>query len=108
MSGLAAGVGVSLAAIATPTAATTPDNDDSAGGGGGGGRVVNGGGPVLDPVSDHQACQLRLGSVWVGSSYEKLPSTLTQTEPIGQQVTSSGQLEFWDPKVIKKAEFGQE
>ena len=56
MSGLAAGVGVSLAAIATPTAATTPDNDDSAGGGGGGGRVVNGGGPVLDPVSDHQAC----------------------------------------------------
>ena len=52
MSGLAAGVGVSLAAIATPTAATTPDNDDSAGGG----RVVNGGGPVLDPVSDHQAC----------------------------------------------------
>ena len=48
-----------------------------------------------------------IGSVWVSSSYEKLPSTLTQTEPIGQQVTSSGQLKFRDPKVIKKAEFGQ-
>ena len=48
-----------------------------------------------------------IGSVRVSSSYEILPSTLTQTEPIGQQVTSSGQLEFWDPKVIKKAEFGQ-
>ena len=43
-----------------------------------------------------------IGLVRVSSSYEKLPSTLTQTEPIGQQVPSLGQLEFGDPKVIKK------
>ena len=43
VSGLAAGVGVSLAAI--PNAAADNNNDDS------GSRVVNGGGPAVDPVS---------------------------------------------------------
>ena len=50
-----------------------------------------------------------IGSVRVGSSYEKLPLTLTQTEPIGSKslfrVNSSL---VWGPKSDKKkAEFGQ-
>ena len=49
VSGLAAGVGVSLAA-ATPTAASADNNNDDSGGGAG--RVVNGGPIVVDPVSD--------------------------------------------------------
>ena len=59
-------------------------------------------GPKMHSPKRLSSGKALIGSVGVGSSYEKLPSTLTQTEPIGQQVTSSGQLEFGDPKVIKK------
>ena len=41
---------------------------------------------------------VRFGSVWVMKSF---PLTLTQTELMGQWVTSSGQLEFGDPELIK-------
>ena len=49
-----------------------------------------------------------IGSVRVGSSYEKLPLTFAQTELIDLWVTSSSQLEFGEPEVIKKADFCQE